>query len=226
VLDQYIAGARTPQQVFDYYFGWLTNPKISPHFQAPPDSSVAFARQWGMDVTIGDLHQVVDRAKQLGGKVVLGGHSLGGTVTTAHATWDFDGKAGAEDLDGIVLIDGGTGAGSPISVSDAQVQLQKLHDPNGASLAYNWPPFPAMLKPPVLPTNAAQYGYALDTKTGPPSLRLVQMHIGARRERHAARLAQRLHHAGGTCRRGVRRHPGNGRHLVVPPSEAVAPPMP
>ncbi len=208
VLDQYIAGSRTPQQVFDYYLGWLTNSKISPHFQTPPDSSVAFARQWGMNVTIGDLHRVIERAKRLGGKVVLGGHSLGGTITTAYATWDFDGKAGAEDLDGVVLIDGGSGAGSPISVSDARAQLQKLstgspfidlvglglpwsagvfnalgsnaavHDPNGASLAYNWSPFPAMLPPPVLPTNAAQYGYALDTKTGPPSLRLVQMHIG------------------------------------------------
>jgi hypothetical protein len=30
----------------------------------------------------------------------------------------------------------------------------------------------------VRPTNRAQYGYALDTKTGPASLKLVQMHIG------------------------------------------------
>ena len=27
-----------------------------------------------------------------GGKVVLGGHSLGGSITTAYATWDFDGQ--------------------------------------------------------------------------------------------------------------------------------------
>jgi hypothetical protein len=53
-----------------------------------------------------------------------------------------------------------------------------LRDPNAPSLAYSWPLFPAMLKPPVQPTNAAQYGFALDTKTGPPSLKLVQMHIG------------------------------------------------
>ena len=53
-----------------------------------------------------------------------------------------------------------------------------LHNPDAASLAYDWPAFPAMLKPPVAPSNAGQYGYALDTKTGPSSLRLVQMHIG------------------------------------------------
>lgn len=208
VLDGYLTGKRTPQQVFDYYLGWLSNPKISPHFEAPSNASVAFARQWGMDVAIGDLHQVVERAKQFGGKVVLGGHSLGGSIATAYATWDFGGNAGADDLAGLVLIDGASGPGSPISVSDANAQLQKLstgspfidlvglglpwsagvfnalgstavlHDPNAVSLAYDWSLFPAMLKPPVRPTNEAQYGYALDTKTGPASLKLVQMHIG------------------------------------------------
>ena len=44
-----------------------------------------------------------------GNRVVLGGHSLGGTITVAYATWDFGGRAGARDLDGLVLIDGGSG---------------------------------------------------------------------------------------------------------------------
>ena len=208
VLDGYITGKRTLQQTFDYYLGWISDPKISPHFTAPTDASVAFARQWGMDVAIGDLHQVVGQAKKLGGKVVLGGHSLGGAIATAYATWDFNGKSGGDDLDGLVLIDGASGPGAPISVSDANAQVQKLatrspfidlvglglpwsagvfnalgatgvlRDPDAANLAYNWKLFPAMLKPPVPPTNKAQYGYALDTKTGPPSLKLVQMHIG------------------------------------------------
>jgi pimeloyl-ACP methyl ester carboxylesterase len=208
VLDAYLAGKRTQRQVFDYYLGWISNPKISPHFQAPTTASTAFARQWGMAVAVGDLHNVVEAAKQRGGKVVLGGHSLGGAIATAYATWDFGGRAGAADLSGLVLIDGASGPGSPISVSDANTQLRKLstgspfldlvglglpwsagvfnalgssavlHDPNAASLAYSWPLFPSMLKPPVQPTNEAQYGFALDTKTGPASLKLVQMHIG------------------------------------------------
>lgn len=208
VLDRYLAGQATPQQVFDYYLGWINDKSITTHFQPPTTQATAFARQWGMDVAVGDLHNVVELAKQRGGKVALGGHSLGGSIATAYATWDFDGKAGAQDLDGLVLIDGASGPGSPISVSDAQSQVQKLstsspfidlvglglpwsagvfnalgansavHNPDAASIAYSWPLFPAMLKPPVLPTNEAQYGYALDTKTGPKSLALVQMHIG------------------------------------------------
>ena len=40
---------------------------------------------------------------------MLGGHSLGGSIATAYATWDFGGRAGGDDLDGLVLIDGGSG---------------------------------------------------------------------------------------------------------------------
>ena len=50
---------------------------------------------------------MIGAAKKLGGKVVLGGHSLGGSVVTAYATWDFGGRAGADDLAGLVYIDGG-----------------------------------------------------------------------------------------------------------------------
>ena len=51
---------------------------------------------------------MIEAARRLGGKVVLGGHSLGGAVVTAYATWDFDGHAGADDLAGLVYIDGGS----------------------------------------------------------------------------------------------------------------------
>ncbi|MGZ5322813.1 MAG: hypothetical protein ACXWZ3_01865, partial [Solirubrobacterales bacterium] len=47
-------GKATPQQVFDYYLGWLTNSSITDHFQLIPDSDVSFARGWGMNVEIED----------------------------------------------------------------------------------------------------------------------------------------------------------------------------
>ena len=51
-----------------------------------------------MNTEIQDLRRVVQRAQKRGGKVVVGGHSLGGSITTAYATWDFGGKPGAKGL--------------------------------------------------------------------------------------------------------------------------------
>ena len=108
-LNLFKAGKATPTQLFDYYLGYLKDPKITHHFQTIPNSTVEFAKNWGMNVAVQDLHTVIGAAKKLGGKVVLGGHSLGGSVVTAYATWDFNGKPGADQLAGLVYIDGASG---------------------------------------------------------------------------------------------------------------------
>ncbi len=108
VLNQAKKGKATAKQLFDYYLGFVTDPSITKHFQFIPDSDVAYARDWGMNVEVEDMRRVVEAAKKQGGKVVLGGHSLGGSMTTAYATWDFNGKPGAKDLSGLVFIDGGS----------------------------------------------------------------------------------------------------------------------
>jgi hypothetical protein len=51
-------------------------------------------------------------------------------------------------------------------------------EPDEPSIGYASPLIPDNLKPPVAPTNTAQYGYALDLDTSPDGLELVQMHIG------------------------------------------------
>lgn len=208
LLDRYLAGDATAQEAFDYYLGWLNDPSITDRFEPPTDESVAFARQWGMSVAVDDLSVVIREAKSLGGEVVLGGHSLGGTISVAYATWDFEGRAGAEDLSGLALIDGGSAAGTALTVDQTQTELAALEtgspfndlvglglpwaagvfnalgagavlvEPDEPSLVWDWPLFPAELRPPVAPTNAAQYGYALDTTTSPENLALVRMHIG------------------------------------------------
>ena len=104
-------GKASAEEVFNYYLGWIVNPAIEHHFNAVPESRVGFAREWGMNVAVEDLHVVIEAAKALGGKVVLGGHSLGGSVVTAYATWDFGGTPGADGLSGLVYDDGGS---SPI----------------------------------------------------------------------------------------------------------------
>jgi pimeloyl-ACP methyl ester carboxylesterase len=206
VLDRAKDGLVSGQALFDYYLGWLVNPAIVTHFQLIPDADVGFAHEWGMRVEIEDLAVVVKEARRHNRRVVLGGHSLGGSITTAYATWDFRGQAGAKKLKGLVFIDGGSGP-TPISPEQATAQLAALRagtpwltfggipspfaglfnatgslgvfiDPNAPSIGQQFPLLPENLKPPIPVTNLAQYGYALDTETSPPSLIAAQAHMG------------------------------------------------
>jgi pimeloyl-ACP methyl ester carboxylesterase len=107
VFREGLAGRRTLRQVFDYYLGWLTDQSIQPRFQPIDPARFGFARDWGLRVQLEDLRRVVLSARRQGRRVVLGGHSLGASVTAAYATWDFAGRPGHRDIDGMVLIDGG-----------------------------------------------------------------------------------------------------------------------
>jgi hypothetical protein len=139
--------------------------------------------------------------------VVVGGHSLGGSITTAYATWDFQGRPGARGLSGLVFIDGGS---SPDHVSEVEAK-RSLNDlrrgsspwfafggipapfaglfadsgssatkmaPDARSLGQSWSGLPGNLKPPVPVTNKAQFGYASDVATSPESLAAFQVHAG------------------------------------------------
>jgi pimeloyl-ACP methyl ester carboxylesterase len=108
LLNQAKEGKASTEKVFNYYLGYLDNKSVKHHFQFIPDSTVEYAKRWGMSVAVHDLHTVIQAAHKLGGKVVLGGHSLGGSVVTAYATWNFGGHAGADGLSGLVFIDGGS----------------------------------------------------------------------------------------------------------------------
>lgn len=113
VADRYKRGQISGQAFFDYYLGWIGNDSVSPRFRPRTAAEVGFAREWGLSVAMEDLRRVIGSARRGGRRVVLGGHSLGGNMTAAYATWDFSGRAGGEDLDGLVLIDGGSGTGTP-----------------------------------------------------------------------------------------------------------------
>ena len=137
---------------------------------------------------------------------MLGGHSLGGSIATAYATWDFNGQAGGDDLSGLVLIDGGSGPPT-LTAEQATESLQNLQSgspwltfggipppfaglfnivgaglakaaPDSQSILQGWPLLPAFLSAPVAATNEAAYGYSLDTETSPPNLAAAQVHAG------------------------------------------------
>jgi len=209
VLNLAKQGLATSTQLFDYYLGWLDPALgVQTHIQLIPGSAVTFAKQWGMRVAVEDLHHVIEAARRLGGKVVLGGHSLGGAVVTAYATWDFGGVAGARDLAGLVYIDGGSLPA--VSASTARSELRGLNssgtspwltfggipapfaglfsatgataalvDPDSQSLGQSSGLLSAFhLTPSVPVTNLAQFGYALNVGTSPASLLAAQAHLG------------------------------------------------
>jgi len=207
-LDAFKEKKATPAELFDYYLGWLSNKSITHHVQFVASQSVTFAKQWGMKVAVEDLRRVITAAHRLGGKVVLGGHSLGGAVVTAYATWDFGGHPGADGLAGLVFIDGSSfgqpvsagqarselatldaptsspwltfgGITAPLAgIFSATGSAAALLDPNAPSLGQSSKLLPPDLVPPVPVTNQAEYGYALNVATSPPSLEAAQGHLG------------------------------------------------
>jgi hypothetical protein len=208
MLTKYKNKQATSTQLYDYYLGWLKDKSITTHFTPQPNASVEFAKQWGMNVAVEDLHVVIAAARQMGGKVALGGHSLGGSVVTAYATWDFGGHAGAADLAGLVYIDGGSGSRT-ITSAQATQELAALnapaqtpwlsfggipapyagvyasagaaaakYDPDSLSLGQTSGLLPASIVPKQRVTNVGQFGYALNVATSPPSLAAAQAHLG------------------------------------------------
>jgi hypothetical protein len=205
-LNRAKRGQMTNRQLFDYYLGWLTDSSVTDHFRFISDAEVGYARRWGMRVEIEDLRRVVKAAERAGRHVVVGGHSLGGSITTAYATWNFGGRPGARGLSGLVYIDGGSSP-TPTTAAAAQTALDDLAgsspwltfggiaapytglfnatgaagvilDPDSPSIGQAWPLLPANLKPTMPVTNAGQYGYALDTETSPAGLIAAQAHLG------------------------------------------------
>src|SRR5438874_9035592 len=92
MLDKAKEGKATGRQLFDYYLGWLADSSIKTHFQFIPDSSVAYAKQWGMNTEINDLRRVVLAAGRVGGHGVGGGPSRGGAVWTRPAPSHLQGR--------------------------------------------------------------------------------------------------------------------------------------
>ena len=124
------------QQVRDYYTGWITDQSIQPHFTPPDPKSLAFAKDWGLPTHLGDLRRVIQAAKRGGQRVILGGHSLGASTTAIYAAWDFNGRPGYRDVDGLVFIDGGALGtfDDEDRVSEMRERIQPLEDQPFADL--------------------------------------------------------------------------------------------
>ena len=131
LIQSVLAGRATYQQAFDYYLGFLSDPSITDHYQPLQASQYTFVQQWGMAVAMNDLNAVIQKARDGGTRTVtLGGHSLGGTEAATYAAWDFNGRGGYRNIDGIMCIDGCAGAPfagqHPVTVASAQAAIAQM----------------------------------------------------------------------------------------------------
>jgi hypothetical protein len=97
--DTSVFARADPQRAQDYYLGF--------RYRRVAGEDAKFAANWGLKLQLADLRSVIRRARMGGRRVFLGGHSSGASTAVAYAAWDFGGRRGYRDLDGLVLIDGG-----------------------------------------------------------------------------------------------------------------------
>ena len=115
-----------PRIAYDYYWGGReVDGKTFGGFKTAGDA--AFVGKFGLERTVRDWNTVITTGlpgqKRRERKLICGGHSLGGPLTAAYASWDFDGDpatendAGFRQCAGLVGLDTtlslGGGASSP-----------------------------------------------------------------------------------------------------------------
>lgn len=128
-----LRGERSLQEMFDYYLGFLAGATPPSNYAFVDGFSHGYARQWGMGVALEDARAVVMKARAKGKrKVVLGGHSLGASLAVAYAAWDFNGRPGYKDIEGMVAIDGGLlgSFDTQDSLAETQQQMASLSTGN------------------------------------------------------------------------------------------------
>lgn len=123
--DNAVMAAGDAAQALEYYLHGASVDGRT--FSPPPATDVGYMGRWGLARAVEDLRAVVRRARASGRRVLLGGYSLGASVAEAYACWDFGGRAGARDLAGLVLIDGGMLAGVDApSVTEARARAREF----------------------------------------------------------------------------------------------------
>ncbi|MGK2956583.1 MAG: hypothetical protein ACSLFI_13065 [Solirubrobacterales bacterium] len=131
MFEKGMKGDATLDEVYDYYLGFLIDPTVTDHIEFLDTKAMPYAQNWGMKTVLNDTRAVVNRARKSGKRVALGGHSVGASLAISYAAWDFHGRPGFKDLDGLVLIDGGLlGSFDPYNLPQAKEAMANM-DENG-----------------------------------------------------------------------------------------------
>jgi hypothetical protein len=123
---QAAARAHDPQVAIDYYYnGGTVDGQTFPGFVKPQDAR--FLSTVGLGQTVRDemtvISQLPPSVRQ--SKVLCGGHSLGGPITAAFASWDFDGNPATTADDGFNQCAGYFGLDTRLAIG-SQSLLQGL----------------------------------------------------------------------------------------------------
>jgi hypothetical protein len=102
---------RDAQLAYDYY---LTKQGQEGGFTPKNPADYGFIGYWGIDVHLHDLHAIITHARTVTDTVVLGGHSLGGSIVSLYSAFDFSDDPnftvpGYQFIDGLFLLDGALG---------------------------------------------------------------------------------------------------------------------
>jgi hypothetical protein len=119
-------GKRDPMIAWRYY---VRDAGTAAGFRPREARDIAFMGRWGLHTHLEDLRAVIRQARTVAPKVFLGGHSLGSVMVTLYAGWDFDGTPGANDLSGLILLDGA--AGRTVSSENPQLERDYLEGQTG-----------------------------------------------------------------------------------------------
>jgi len=96
-----------PEIAWGYYFG---DAEVDGKMFAGyvPQGDVSYMSEWGMETHIEDLRAVIDLIPeaQQKGHVFLAGHSFGATIAELYGAWRFDDKRGADQIAGMIFLDG------------------------------------------------------------------------------------------------------------------------
>lgn len=121
---------RDPTVAYRYYVAEALTPE---GFTPTPPGELGFMAYWGLELHLEDLRQVVRLARARAARVILGGHSLGGSLVGFYAAYRGNGLApGFRDLDGLLLLDGVLGRTGGYALDPAlATQLPLLPDVEG-----------------------------------------------------------------------------------------------
>lgn len=117
--------SRDPQLAYDYY---ITNFDQEGSFVPRNPMDYDFVGYWGIEVHLRDLHAIITHARTITDTVVLGGHSLGGSIVSLYSAFDFSDDPnftvpGYQFIDGLFLLDGALGRTGGFGRASSNISL-------------------------------------------------------------------------------------------------------